>query len=413
MRVKSKKGLISRPERFGQSVYVPERDDIFLLDADASKLLSSIGPDWTNFSDQTRSLEVLTGLGIIEAISSDGTPIPQHGYSGVHLIGDFPTVPIVEHPLLVNCFATSWCPLKCIYCHADDLMDQGTRENENPDQISDVAKVANNLNALVYVVTGGDPLTRPDRAVSLIKMLPREAGIVIDTSGVGHESDLKRILAIRPIHVRISIDSMDPKINNKLRPMNKKNFPELVTGNLTSLDYAARMIDICLEYGAGVSVQTVVTKHNDHLKQLIDLRDWLYSRGVRNWVIHIAANAGKANKTYVARKKKLDSDALAGIFPSSSVSRNLEKLVKLTTDERLNMDIRSTNASPSPNSVFLVGSVGTLYVQGFGKGNVKKTPIEFRQSDIAAMWATFSDTGHVSRYSNLDIMKSSQSYKLD
>ncbi len=413
MRVRSKSNLVFRRERFGMSVYVPERDDIFLLDEQVSNLLDSIGPDWTNFSSKKSGLDVLASLGIIEAVRSSGTPITQRGYSGIHLIGKFLSTPIVERPLLVNCFATSWCPLKCVYCHADDLMDPKTRENEHPDQINDVAEVAKNLDALVYVVTGGDPLTRPERTLALINMIPFDAAVVLDTSGVGQVDDMVRILEARSIHVRVSVDSMNPRINQKLRPLNKKIFPELAIDGRTSLDYVEKMLVAGLELGAGVSVQTVVTKHNDSLRHMLDLRDWLLSRGVRNWVLHIATNAGMANKAFVAKKKKLGNETNAGIFPSPNTSRILRKLVDLTMDEGIDMDIRTTNASPTPNSVFLVGSVGSLFVQGFGPGRVDKKRLSFHQSDISGMWGTFSDAGHVSRYTNLDIFEGPQSMQLD
>ncbi|MDB4223664.1 radical SAM protein [Granulosicoccus sp.] len=409
MKVRSKSNIILRHETFGASVYVPERDDIFLLDENIAKAVKEIGNKWavpreTNYS----GLKRLASLGIIDASGIDGETVPQNGYSGVHLIGDFPTTPIVKKPLLVNCFATSWCPLKCVYCHADDLMDTDTRRNEEDEQTSVTAKLATRLDALVYVVTGGDPITRPKRTIALLKELPPNSAIVLDTSGVGHIEDLIAILKTREIHLRVSIDSMDPKINNMLRPINKKDFEILSKNGSGTLDYSTKAIEIGHRLGTGVSIQTVITKHNDSLEHLLNLRDWLYSRGVKNWILHVATNAGKANKVFLANKKKYGNTANAGVFPDPKISGVLRVLVERTTQEGLDMDIRTTNASPAPNSVFLLGSVGSLFVQSYGTAKATKRKLEFQESELDGMWGRYSDVGHVSRYTNLDMATEKQ-----
>ena len=60
----------------------------------------------------------LAKLGIVET----DPPTPEIAYALPSFIGRFQDIPSITEPLVVNCFATSHCPLKCAYCHADDLM---------------------------------------------------------------------------------------------------------------------------------------------------------------------------------------------------------------------------------------------------------------------------------------------------
>src|SRR5512145_3335938 len=161
MKVRTNRGLRSRKEAFGGVVYVPQRDDFFILDRRASKFIESCTDAWVTPSDEEDAIvRTLVGLGILERRPKVAT---QH-YSGVHIIGDVPDLPTVKQPLLVNCFTTFRCPLACRYCLAADLMAEKV-EQEDQGQVSKVGIVAETvrkLGCLVAVITGGEPLYRPD-----------------------------------------------------------------------------------------------------------------------------------------------------------------------------------------------------------------------------------------------------------
>lgn len=416
MHARTRSLVYSRPESFGSSMYVSERDDNFLLDEQATRVVKSFNSRWKRVTQNDLPIvQSLAQLGILEAKDDDGKLVAQTAYSGVHLIGKISDIPVVQHPLVVNCFSTSWCPLQCVYCHADDLMND-FRATETLEGIERVADTASKIPALAYVITGGDPLTRPERALVLAERLSENAGVVIDTSGVGRVEDALALVKSRPIHMRISIDSMDPRVNRVTRPINPTMKSTLDSRSMQSLDYAERMIDRVAPWANGVSVQTVISSKNDKYDHLLQLRDWLISRGVKNWVLHVAVNAGAATRFSMRterEKQKLEALAMKEVLVTrkattilpdlQDASRSIKRLIENTQSEKCEIDIRCTNANDAPSSVFLLGSEGDLFTQGRGKDRGRKVPLLRYGStlrDPSSLWTYVSPIDHAQRYIN-------------
>lgn len=403
-----------RDEGFGASVYVADRDDIFLIDKRAYLLVASLTGRWKSVAAADHNAAMrLAEVGIIEVKEDDSkASVLQRSYSGIHLFGDFADVPLVNSPLLVNCFSTSWCPLRCVYCHADDLMTPELRANENSNSIKNVVDSAVAMPALVYVVTGGDPLTQPKRTAALSEKLPSNAGVVLDTSGAGLVSEAVSLLKIRPTHLRVSIDSMDPRINKKTRPVNRDVIKKLEFGATESLDFATRLIEEAGQYAAGLTVQTVISSKNDSIDHLVEFRDWLISRGVKNWVLHLAINAGAARRFSIRDEDSKRKAELHSLSPRKAITilpdmsrayKAISYLVDTAEKQQLTIDIRCTSGSTAPNSVFLIGSEGSLYTQGRGPDGGRKVKLfEAGQhpNDPRALWTYISPLDHVQRYIN-------------
>ena len=416
MLARSRPLVYSRQESFGLSVYVSERDDNFLIDDQVARIVQKFTARWKKVEiKEAHVVRSLAELGILESKDEKGVLVPQIAYSGVHLIGKITDIPVVQHPLVVNCFSTSWCPLKCVYCHADDLM-KDYRASETLEGVERVVETASKIPALAYVITGGDPLTKPDRALALAERLSDKAGVVIDTSGVGSVEDALQMVKSRPMHMRISIDSMDPRINRVTRPINPAMRPTLDEKNMHSLGYAERMVDRIAPWATGVSVQTVISSKNDKYDHLIQLRDWLISRGVKNWILHVAINAGAATRFAIRtdrEKQKLEASAgkeilatrkATKILPDlQNASRSIKRLIENTQSGNYDIDIRCTNANDAPNSVFLLDSEGDLFTQGRGKDRGRKVsllPFGSALRDLNALWTYVNPIDHAQRYIN-------------
>jgi predicted adenylyl cyclase CyaB len=239
-----------------------------------------------------------------------------------------------------------------------------------------------------------DPLTRPDRARHLIERLAGDKALVLDTSGVGDVDLLIPVLKEHKVHVRVSIDTIS-NVNRKLRPANR----EYVQGHNASFDGATRTIERCLEENIPVTVQTVVSALNDQPSQWRDLRDWLISKGVRNWVLHVVVKGGSARR--IAEKAR-GQKRTRTIFPGSTVYPKLWRLVAETQRRGLPIDVRCTDTDTTPNSVVLIGSKGDLYTEGYA--HTGKVPLyrvsEARPDRIRALWPHLDHFGHARRYLN-------------
>ena len=130
-------GVRVRREPFGAIVYVPKRDHFFAVDRRHTELLLDKRQP-TDDEDRER-LRHVTEL-------TDG----PRAVDGRSLLGDFDRLPVSAKPLVVNCFTTAHCPLRCAYCHADDLM-VGYRESEGDSDrwLREVIRVAAATPAMV------------------------------------------------------------------------------------------------------------------------------------------------------------------------------------------------------------------------------------------------------------------------
>ncbi|MBH5391431.1 class IV adenylate cyclase [Bradyrhizobium diversitatis] len=157
-------------------------------------------------------------------------------------------------------------------------------------------------------------------------------------------------------------------------------------------------IDRCLKEGIPITVQTVITSLNDNFDDWCDLRDWLVSRGVRHWVLHVVVKGGSARRIEEAARGKRSG----GISPSQQVYQRLWRLVDETMRLNLPIDIRCTDTDTTPNSVLLIGSKGDLYTEGYAhKGKVPLYKVGDARPDlIQALWPHLDRFGHARRYLN-------------
>jgi hypothetical protein len=313
-------------------------------------------------------------------------PTAQRPHHGASLIGHFDRLPVVGEPLVVNCFATAHCPLRCRYCHADDLM-QPYRDTEAGEEPHQVARMAAAVPALVAVVTGGEPLSRPERTELLVKELATAGkAVVLDSSGVGELDRLLPVLREYRVHVRISLDSLDAAENDRLRPINRRYLPLGTSAGVQAL----RTLSEVAAAGLPATVQTVVTARNEDLGRLCVMRDGLLALGVHNWVLHVVVPVGKAG---LPRNR--------GLAPGSGVLPTLATLVRVSEEARIPLNIRVTGTHRAPNSVLLIGSRGDLYVENESGGKQRiATPGASRDEVLEGFRRHVNLVEHVSRYLN-------------
>jgi molybdenum cofactor biosynthesis enzyme MoaA len=373
-----------RYEPFGAVVYVGRRDHFFALDPAHAKLVKRFhGRSRDVEADDLEMVKALAGMGILTTEPAT----PERAFYGRSLVGSFADLPVCSAPLVVNCLVTAHCPLRCRYCHADDLMT-GYREAEDARWLTEVTRVARATPAMVGVVTGGEPLSRADRAEHLIKALARDKSVVLDTSGVGDFHRLVPVLQEYGVHVRVSLDSADQSVNDALRPINRQYLPQ----GTSSHNYARDTIRKAIRKDIACSVQTVVTARNGALPDLLGLRNTLVDLGVQTWTLHVVVPAGKAA-----------DPAQADLLSGPDVLRTLEDLVWKSAADDIDLDIRVTSTHRSPNSVLLISAKGELCVEGSdggGKTTLRVPRLLPSRRVRRVFLEQINSTGHASRYLN-------------
>jgi MoaA/NifB/PqqE/SkfB family radical SAM enzyme len=250
-----------------------------------------------------------------------------------------------------------------------------------------VARMAATVPALVAVVTGGEPLFAPWRTEVLIRELAGAGkAVVLDTSGVGDLASLLPVLTGYRVHVRVSLDSLDPAANDRLRVINRRYLP---VGTSAGAAAVRTLADVAAA-GLPVTVQTVVTATNDDVNRLLAMRDGLVARGVGNWVLHVVVPAGKAA---LPRNRVLR--------PSPYVLPVLAELVKLSAEERVPLNIRVTGTHEAPNSVLLIGSRGDLFIESNAGGKMLIAGSGATRGEVVEAFRRHVNlVEHVSRYLN-------------
>ncbi|MGW4941657.1 radical SAM protein [Actinoplanes sp. NPDC004185] len=361
--------------------YVPRRDHFFALDPAHLQALRRVRAGRAGDDAETRAL---AELGICET----DPDTPRRAFFGRSVVGQLDALPRITAPLVVNCFATAHCPLRCLYCHADDLMT-GYREQENEAWFARVLRAAAATPAMVGVVTGGEPLARVERAERLIARLAETGkAVVLDTSGVGDFSRLVPALRRHQVHVRVSLDSSDPAGNDALRPANRQHLPP----GASSAVYAVDAIRRAVRADVPCSVQTVVTARNGDLATLLALRDRLVGLGVTTWVLHVVVPVGKA-----AHPQR------AALLAPAGVQNVLDELVRRTAAEGVAIDIRLTSTHRAPNSTLLISAKGELAVENVADGGKRLFAlprIGVRGAVLRHFRAHVDLAGHAGRYLN-------------
>ncbi|MGA5301910.1 radical SAM protein [Nucisporomicrobium flavum] len=362
----------------GSIAYVPRRDHFFALDARHEAVLRRRTGD-------DEAIRTLAELGICDTEPAT----PRRAFFGRSVVGHLAALPAVTEPLVVNCFSTAFCPLRCRYCHADDLMTPGYREREDDRGLDRVLRVAGATPAMVGVVTGGEPLARAERTERLVERLAATGkAVVLDTSGVGDFSRIVPLLQRHHVHVRVSLDSADQAVNDALRPANRQFVPP----GTSSAVYARDAIRRAVRAGVPCSVQTVVTRRNGDLPGLLALRDQVADLGVTTWVLHVVVPVGKA-----ADPRRADLLAPEGVHGV------VEELVRRSAADGVAMDIRLTSTHRAPNSTLLISADGELAVEDVINGG-KRTFRLPRVGARAAVLRHFREhvdlAGHASRYLN-------------
>lgn len=176
----------------------------------------------------------------------------------------------LTRPLRVNWLASLACNLVCVYCYAEDKMDQ---KRATEPAVFDAIDI---LNPLSISITGGEPLMSP-YLIDGVKKFSGHYGLIIDTNGtVRLRDEMLDALQEANATVRVTIDAADKDLLNSLRPSRsgREYEPAKIFDTITALDRA----------GIRTAVHTVITSQN--VDRLDEVGDKLLDMGVKTWQLY-------------------------------------------------------------------------------------------------------------------------------
>jgi sulfatase maturation enzyme AslB (radical SAM superfamily) len=334
------------------------------------------------------------GIGWAKMPSEAEFPMPQLLPS----IKSWPVVTKPARPILINWLITGRCPLACKYCYAEDLMRNDLNEPD-ADRIVTTAESVLELNPLVVVLTGGDPLFTSNLKVA-VESLSGKVGIVVDTSGYTLRSDHIELFKKHKVSMRISIDSQVPRVHEAQRPVSSL-YPKFRERGDT-LKVAIEALCIALDAGIGVVVQTVATKKTAN--DLVSLGDTLFRLGVQAWRIFKVAPSITSMSGYKSlvgshtddgrpykgkRAKGPYEHAFANVLAAWKGPWMRKMALQLTLNE-------------TPNSVILVSPDGRFLTESnTGSGKILLDAQKPRKPRLSSIASIVDMEGHSARYLNL------------
>ena len=168
--------------------------------------------------------------------------------------------------LAVNWNVVGACNNRCVYCYGEDI-----REIKIDEELSTkIALIIAGMDFDLLVITGGEPLLMKN-LTRITDILADKTNVILDTNGIFLSEDLIDYFSEKKIHIRVSLDSDNPALNEKLRPSYFANSTKTILKNIAS----------AVGIGLPLTVQTTVTPIN--LPYLDDLAKKLRELNVNNW----------------------------------------------------------------------------------------------------------------------------------
>jgi radical SAM protein len=207
---------------------------------------------------------------------------------------DFLDVDFDQSPFLVIWETTRACDLACLHCRADAVTRRDPRElstSEAKRMMDDVRRFGRPL----FVLTGGDPLKRPD-VIDLVaygtsiglRMAMTPSGTPLMT-----EAAIGRLADAGLARLAVSLDGSTPSIHDAFR------------GVHGSWDWTIRMLHAARSIGLSTQVNTTVSRYN--LSDFDALCDLMGELGITLWSVFFLVPTGRAQTQDIASAEEFEA----------------------------------------------------------------------------------------------------------
>lgn len=173
---------------------------------------------------------------------------------------------------------TARCNLTCKHCRAMAQTDVAEGELST-EEILSVARDIRAVGDPIMILTGGEPLSRPDFFTIARECCGMFTRVALATNGtLVDDAIAKKIVETGIQRVSVSLDGSDAKTHDDFR------------GLVGSFDSTLRGFDALRRAGASMQVNVTVAKHNVH--QLPDILDMAIKRGADAFHVFILVPVG-------------------------------------------------------------------------------------------------------------------------
>ncbi len=186
-------------------------------------------------------------------------------------------------PVSVCWMIENACNLNCIYCFAEhkNLNDFNLNYKE-------IIKNILSLKPKTIILTGGEPTLNKDLK-EILKYIGEKAVTIIDSNGT-YLCFEELLPHLQNSVVRFSIDSLDTKVLEKVRPS------KFLGDTDKQISKIENNIRILVSHNIPVIIQSVMTKYN--INDLQQIYEFLLKNGVKRWYISAVKYSEKCEENY-------------------------------------------------------------------------------------------------------------------
>ena len=191
------------------------------------------------------------------------------------------TAPPIPHVVAWN--ITRRCNLECAHCYISAGPWQPT---DNDLTVAECARITDEILAVnrnpMFILTGGEPLTRPDLEEIAAYAVKRGATVVVGTNGTGlTAARIGSLMEAGVTGVAISIDSLKARYHNRFRHGDE------------ALEQALSSIGRLREAGLDFIIQTTLTSFNRD--EIADLVAWSVEQGAVSFNLYFLVETGRGS----------------------------------------------------------------------------------------------------------------------
>jgi radical SAM protein len=285
-------------------------------------------------------------------------------------------------PLTVFWETTRACDLFCAHCRAAARPGRDPRELTTEEARRLIDQVAE-LGSPVFVVTGGDPLERPDLFVLLAHAVARGIAPAVTPSGTPllTERALRRMREVGVRRIALSLDGPDAATHDGFRRQQG------------SFAYTLAGLHHARECGLATQVNTTITGHNAN--RLDEIAELVADSGAATWSAFFLVGVGRGKDL-----EQLDARGFEEVFARLyDLSKRFPFRIRTTAAPHYRRFVAQRNAAanregrkpsaPTPpfpmnrgitdgRGIAFVSHTGDVYPSGFlpiAAGNVRRTPL--------------------------------------
>ena len=193
-------------------------------------------------------------------------------------------------PFTVIWETTQACDLRCLHCRAEAVPRRNPRELSTEEALSLVRSIKEFGSPYpIFVLTGGDPLKRPDIYDIISYAAERGLRVAMTPSATPllKRETVKRLSDAGLMRLAISLDGKDSKTHDCFR------------GVEGSFRHTRRIIEWCREFGLETQIHTTVTSHD--LDDLPAIAALIAPWGIKLWALFFLIAVGRAARPEIRR----------------------------------------------------------------------------------------------------------------